>query len=313
MDWIEPMTNFEDPPRHRFSTRLALSIALPLVIVTAATAIFVTWHQAHSTEELVLEKARVGARLGARFYGLALEAAIDEDVLTVTDVFDDDYREIEGYEWGEHPKYHTRFDFYTDFAVLPFQEELMLQPDFVFAIGQDRNGYIPAHNVEYQQPMTGDPARDLVGNRSKRIFDDVVAKRAGSNTSEETLLQVYARDTGETMWDVSAPIVVKGEHWGAFRLAVSMKRQAERSRSLLLLLGGTFSALILVAVAVVVFVTRRAMRPVEELTERADLISMGEALDVPVPRGRDDEIGRLGRSVERLRLSMNAAMQRLGE
>jgi methyl-accepting chemotaxis protein len=37
-------------------------------------------------------------------------------------------------------------------------------------------------------------------------------------TSSRFLLQTYRRDTGELMHDISAPIYVKGRHWGGFRI-----------------------------------------------------------------------------------------------
>jgi hypothetical protein len=35
-------------------------------------------------------------------------------------------------------------------------------------------------------------------------------------------VQVYERDTGEKMWDISLPVYVEGRHWGAFRLGYCM-------------------------------------------------------------------------------------------
>jgi methyl-accepting chemotaxis protein len=41
---------------------------------------------------------------------------------------------------------------------------------------------------------------------------------AAAVTSNLFLLQTYRRDTGELMHDISAPIYVKGRHWGGFRI-----------------------------------------------------------------------------------------------
>jgi methyl-accepting chemotaxis protein len=32
------------------------------------------------------------------------------------------------------------------------------------------------------------------------------------------LIQNYQRDTGETMADLSVPVVIQGKHWGAVRI-----------------------------------------------------------------------------------------------
>jgi methyl-accepting chemotaxis protein len=44
-----------------------------------------------------------------------------------------------------------------------------------------------------------------------------VGKRCGSH-QHSFLLQTYRRDTGELMHDISAPITLKGRHWGGFRI-----------------------------------------------------------------------------------------------
>ena len=109
-------------------------------------------------------------------------------------------------------------DEFTDQAVAPLQEQLLAQHQcLVYAICIDRNGYVPTHNRAFAQPLTGDEKLDFVRNRSKRIFDDPVGKRCGGH-EHSFLLQTYRRDTGELMHDISAPIYVKGRHWGGFRI-----------------------------------------------------------------------------------------------
>ena len=51
-------------------------------------------------------------------------------------------------------------------------------PDFMFATATDVNAYLPTHNTKFQQPLTGDRAKDLGGNRSKRKFETPVGLRA---------------------------------------------------------------------------------------------------------------------------------------
>ena len=56
--------------------------------------------------------------------------------------------------------------------------------------------------------------------------------------------------------------------------------------------------------------SRMLVRPILQMAAAADAMSMGE-LDRPMPASRRDEIGLLGRSLERLRKSMKAAMARI--
>jgi HAMP domain-containing protein len=297
--------------RRSLGLKVSLKLAILVVALTAVAAVIIVTSQTRQMEELTLEKAKVAASIGARQYGDFFDNAIDSGLATVTEVFDRNYVEIRGYDFKDKPKYHTRYDALTDRAVLVFQDKILEHEDFMFAVGVDENGYLPTHNTRFQKPFTGDPDRDLAGNRTKRIFADPVGIAAAKN-KDPTLMQVYKRDTGETMWDVSAPIYVKGKHWGGFRVAVSMERIEARQRRLLLTLAAIFGIFTLVTVGAIFLLVQIAMRPVVTLTEAAKQISLGEALDAPIKPETEDEIGQLTRTIDRLRLSMKAAMQRLG-
>ena len=103
--------------------------------------------------------------------------------------------------------------------MLPSIQEPLIERNKVitYAIACDTGGYVPTHNNRFCQPLTGDEKRDFAGNRTKRIFSDTVGKRCGTH-EVPFLLQTYRRDTGEIMHDISAPIYVKGKHWGGFRI-----------------------------------------------------------------------------------------------
>lgn len=302
----------KSPFRAPLSVKISLKLAIVLLVLTAGAAAYITRHETRQMEEMTLEKARVAATIGARQYGNVLEAAIDGGALTVNEVFDRQYVPVKGWDWGAKPKYHTRYDSVIESAVLVFEDKFLEHDDFVYAVGVDENGYLPTHNTVFQKPLSGDPAVDLVGNRTKRIFDDPVGRAAAANL-EPTHLQVYQRDTGETMWDVSSPIYVKGKHWGGFRVGVSMERIEARKRSLLMSLVVIFQVFAVVTIGTMFFVVRRAMRPIVTLTAVAEQISLGEELDTPIKSESGDEIGLLTKAIDRLRVSMKAAMSRLGE
>jgi HAMP domain-containing protein len=301
-----------DSIRESLGVKITLKLTILMVCLTAAAAIAITIHQTQSLEDLTLEKARVAATIGARQYGDFFDNAIDSGLLTVADVFDREYQAIKGYDFGDKPKYHTRYDAFTDRGITVFQDKFLEHKDFLFAVGVDENGYLPTHNSKFQKPVTGDTDKDLAGNRTKRKFDDPVGIAAARNT-DPNLVQLYKRDTGETMWDVSAPIFVKGKHWGGFRVAVSMQRISDRMLVLLATLVAAFGVLAVVTLTATYVVIRNAMRPVKELTAAAERISLGEDLDTPLKSDEVDEIGHLTKGIDRLRRSMKAAMNRLGQ
>mgnify|MGYP000973325083 CR=1 FL=1 len=151
----------------------------------------------------------------ARAVGALLDGAVDAGRIGLDDLFDDRYQPIAN---TRPQKYRTRFDEFTDQAVAPLQEQLLAQQQgLVYAICIDRNGYVPTHNRAFSHPLSGDEKLDFVRSRTKRIFDDPVGRRSGGH-EHSFLLQTYRRDTGELMHDISAPIYVKGRHWGGFRI-----------------------------------------------------------------------------------------------
>ncbi len=165
-------------------------------------------------------RVRELAQAGARRIGLALEAAVAAGRVPAEALFSREYLPVAGVE---PPKYRTRFDGLCDQVLPPLQEPVAAaEPWIVFAICANPDGYVPTHNQRYCQPLTGDPTRDLVGNRTKRIFADRVGRSVGAHT-DPYRLQVYRRDTGQIMFDLSVPIHVQGRHWGGFRIGYSLE------------------------------------------------------------------------------------------
>jgi methyl-accepting chemotaxis protein len=116
------------------------------------------------------------------------------------------------------PKFTTDWDKLSDRDVQAIEEAVLEKsPTIVFAVLVDRNGYLPTHNQRYSLPLTGNLASDLVNNRTKRIFNDKTGL-AAARSEAPFLVQRYQRDTGESMVDLSVPVMVGGAHWGAVRI-----------------------------------------------------------------------------------------------
>ena len=168
-------------------------------------------HSDASYHRFFYEQARQGAdRIGAMF-----ERALENNDLTDTQLFDQSRTPVPG---TTPAKYRSAFDSYTDKQLHGIQEPVKDSNDaVVFAIACAPDGYVPTHNRDFAHEPTGDPKKDLVRSRSKRLFNDRTGARCGSHT-QTMLLQTYRRDTGEIMHDMSVPIYVRGRHWGGFRV-----------------------------------------------------------------------------------------------
>lgn len=116
------------------------------------------------------------------------------------------------------PKFNTDWDRLADRDVQAIEEAVLAKAaTIVFAVLVDKHGYLPTHNLRYSQPLSGNPAADLVNNRTKRIFNDKTGILAARSTAP-FLIQRYQRDTGEQMVDLSVPVYVRDQHWGAVRI-----------------------------------------------------------------------------------------------
>jgi methyl-accepting chemotaxis protein len=171
-------------------------------------------------EEEIRSKGEAEALKAAKFVEKLFKGAMESGALSAEDIFDDKYVPIPG---TDPQKYRTRYDSFLDGTILAPQDAL-LEKDYqcIYAVLVDRNGYLPTHNSRYQQPLTGDREKDKVGNRTKRMFNSPVELAAARNSSEPVLIQVYYRDTGEKVWDISVPVFVDGRHWGAFRVGYTI-------------------------------------------------------------------------------------------
>lgn len=155
------------------------------------------------------------AKAAAQGIARAFEDAISKGELTQQAVFSRDYQPI---SQTNPQKYSTSYDAFSDRCFPAIQEAVLEQhKDVMFAGAVDVNGYFPTHNKKFSQPLSGDYDKDLVNNRTKRIFNDPTGSRCGAHT-DTFLLQTYKRDTGEILHDLSVPIFVNGQHWGGFRM-----------------------------------------------------------------------------------------------
>ena len=97
-----------------------------------------------------------------------------------------------------------------------------------------------------------------------------------------------------------------------YRIAVGVDstEASTRLRNTLLLVLGISLLAAAAAAALTLRTTRRIVQPIENLVKAAEAISMGD-LSRPVQVGRNDEIGDLAQALERMRLSLESAMERL--
>jgi len=155
----------------------------------------------------------------ARRISQTFEAAIERGEIRLEQLMDEKYREIPG---TDPKQYMTDYVEFTD-RVLPAIQDPIQKSDkrIVFCVAWAKGGYLPTHNPNYHQPQGKDPVWNNANCRNRRLFSDRAVKKVAANT-KPFLLQTYRRDMGGghfvLMKDVSSPILIRGRHWGAFRM-----------------------------------------------------------------------------------------------
>ena len=290
----------------KISIKVAVKVNLILLVIVGFGTVVLAKEQFQRLDEQYKSQAKFESMVAAKAVGKLFDEAIDNNALTAADAFDTNYQQYGSFDPA---KYHTKYDAYTDKALLGLQDEMLKNPSVVFAVTVDKNGYLPTHNSIYQQPITGDKEKDKVGNRTKRIFNDDTGLAAARNV-RPGFIQVYKRDTGETMWDVSSPIMVKGKQWGNFRIGLSIEALNKAKSSILLQLLISMAVIIVVTSLLIHFTIHSSLQPLTRLTEKAANMADGDVTS-PIMAHTKDEIGDLAHVLEKIRLNLKTAMERL--
>jgi serine/threonine protein kinase len=208
--------------RRRF---LGASFALlSLVAAGAVSAALVASHRERAVRAQKQQEQQMlsWCREAAAKVVPVMEGWVRTGALTEQQIFAEEYSYIPD---TDPPKFHTAYDTLSDRDIGPVQEVYFAKArEIAYVVLVDQNGYLPTHQRRYSLPLTGNKQVDLMGNRTKRKFDDPIGLAAAQST-EPYLIQTYARDSGELMKSVSVPIFPFGKHWGALRLGFNLPRQ----------------------------------------------------------------------------------------
>lgn len=282
----------------------AVSILLISMVVLAALGLYGLL--ATGIEERFFLKSKILSQIGAQGVGSIIEEGIKKGVFTESEVFETEYQQIPGFV---PPKYHTRYDAYLDQRALPFQDTFLKDADVLYAVAMDKNGYVPTHNTRFKQAHTADNHGEYPGNRTKRIFTDAVTVNAVQSRLD-VLVQPFPFDAASGAWNISSPIFVNGKHWGAFSIGCKYQAvQQQKSTLFRLLLVGSM-LFVGISVALVFYIVRKAILPLADLTARASHLADGD-IKQKIRSQQQNEIGQIADSLERLRISLKTAMDRL--
>lgn len=207
-------------------------------------------------EDQLFQKCRMEALIGARVMSDMMEFMLMRKLLTEAEIMDTDYVRIPG---SNPPKYSTRYDKVFDANIQRIEDEFLFDSDVNYAILIDRNGYVPTHNSKYSKPQGPDVKQNIMFSRSKRNFGtDSGIREALQYRGYGTVKMLYSRDTSETIWNIGAPVRVRGQHWGAFLIGVSLQRiEAIKNQMVILIVTLMFVILSLTMLAILAVIPRK--------------------------------------------------------
>jgi hypothetical protein len=193
-------------------------------------------------ENQLYEKCRIEAMTGSRAMSEIMYFMVKNNMLTKDDIFDENYIEIPG---TNPKKYTTRFTNVFSKWIQGVEDQFLLDTEVEFAILVDKNGYVPIHNSKYSHPPTNNYAKDVVYSRSQRNFSAYEGiKKILNYNGDSAIKELYQRDTGETLWNIGAPVRLYGKQWGSFIIGVNLTNIDKIKNQMLVLIIITMTVIL---------------------------------------------------------------------
>ena len=148
-----------------------------------------------------------------------MAAALAAGSLAEADLFDTDYRQVEG---SDPAQFLTRLVPFADQAMRPLLDaHTARRADIVGCVMIDANGYLPTHITERSRQPGSDPRWNVAYCRNRRIFTGRQLRRA-IESDADFALSTYRQDLGEeqfrTLRSVFVPLRFAGRRWGVYEL-----------------------------------------------------------------------------------------------
>ena len=149
----------------------------------------------------------------------SIERGIDSGEISMEDVFDREYRLIEG---SNPEQYENRLCDFADRYVRPILDRVKAGDERLIGSAiTDVNGYLPTHLTERSHTPGPDPLWNDAHCRNKRIMMDETTA-AAILSEKPAMLATYRMELGEKfipVKNVFVPLWVKGRRWGNYELA----------------------------------------------------------------------------------------------
>ncbi len=164
------------------------------------------------------------AQTEARTLTELAEQAIASGSLTMSQLFDRDYKRVEG---SNPPLFKTGLSDWADANWRPIYDDVVESGKPVIMCSQaDMQGFLPTHTTNQSRKPTGDLAHDTRYCRNGRIILNPIDRKA-KQSSAPYMMAVYRQEGDgkayQVVRNVYVPIIIQGRRWGDFELAYHIK------------------------------------------------------------------------------------------
>ena len=280
----------------RIATLVSAFISLMITI-----GLFFTMYTMGNSTSLIHTRGAEASIIGAKSVGTIIENAINFNVLSKTDFFDSQFVPLKNTDPQE---YETKFDRYLNGALSPVVNEYLQNSDIVYARAVDLNGYVPVKTM-----IDEDAKNPVIDPLGKQILLDNRTNKA-SLDDQKGLFQIYTNEDNVTITEFSSPIYVKGVRWGTFFVGYKDYPSANFSTFFTPTMIVAYVILLLIITVVIFLVVNHFLKPIAQLSKMTSSAADGNINEEIYVTGNTD-LGELGRTINRLRISMKVAIERL--
>ncbi len=217
------------------------------------------------------------ALLGARLTQFALERAVDNGLFDRQTLFQPHYERVS--DRGAI-RYGTEYDRFFDRNVVKILEAFQANDDIYYAYVINDDGFIPAHTE---------------AGKSKTKRDTPDPNTAATSSCGEPCNLLVKNEDGYEFREFRAPILVDGELWGEFCVGIPVALANVRGREIAASTFGITIWFSLIVVGAMIYLIRRGLHPLEDLTEATRQMAAGNVA-ARCRHYRHDELGMLARS-----------------
>lgn len=280
----------------RIATLVAAFISLMITI-----GLFFTMYTMGNSKSLIHIRGEESSIIGAKSVGTVIENAIGMNRLSKTDFFDSQFVPLKNTDPQE---YETKYDRYLNGALSPIINEYLQNNDIVYARAVDLNGYVPVKTMIDEKDQN--PVIDALG---KQILLDNRTNKA-SLDDQKGLFQIYTNEDNVTISEFSSPIYVEGVRWGTFFVGYKDYPAGNFSVFFTPRLIAGYVILLLIMIVFIFLVVNYYLKPIAQLSKMTSNAADGNINEEIYVTGNTD-LGELGRTINRLRISMKVAIERL--